>query len=150
MAGVVVDAVIFDIGGVLELTPATGWERRWSDELGLTDEDFERRLAPLWQPGELGHASLETIERQTAEELGLDQHQLDRLTDDIWTEYLGTLNTELVAYFAALRPRYRTAIQQQPGRRPRARAGRLRVSGPGRCHRLLPRRTDGQARPAVL
>jgi putative hydrolase of the HAD superfamily len=30
--------------------------------------------------------------------------------DDLWTEYLGKLNGELAAYFASLRPRYRTAI----------------------------------------
>lgn len=107
---VTIDAVIFDIGGVLEFTPATGWEHRWADELGLRYEDFERRLGPLWRPGELGHQTLGEIERQTARKLGLDQQQLARLTADIWAEYLGTLNTELVAYFAALRPRFRTGI----------------------------------------
>jgi putative hydrolase of the HAD superfamily len=29
---------------------------------------------------------------------------------DLWAEYLGTLNAELAAYFAGLRPRYKTAI----------------------------------------
>jgi epoxide hydrolase-like predicted phosphatase len=29
---------------------------------------------------------------------------------DLWAEYLGTLNAELTRYFATLRPRYRTAI----------------------------------------
>ncbi|MGD0082201.1 MAG: HAD-IA family hydrolase [Acidimicrobiales bacterium] len=29
--------------------------------------------------------------------------------DDLWVEYLGTLNEELADYFAALRPRYKTA-----------------------------------------
>jgi putative hydrolase of the HAD superfamily len=29
---------------------------------------------------------------------------------DIWTEYLGTLNAELAGYFSSLRPRYRTAM----------------------------------------
>jgi len=30
--------------------------------------------------------------------------------DDLWPEYLGTLNERLATCFAALRPRYRTAI----------------------------------------
>jgi epoxide hydrolase-like predicted phosphatase len=29
---------------------------------------------------------------------------------DLWTEYLGSLNTELAGYFADLRPAYRTGI----------------------------------------
>jgi putative hydrolase of the HAD superfamily len=30
--------------------------------------------------------------------------------EDMWAEYLGTLNRELADYFSALRPRYKTAI----------------------------------------
>jgi epoxide hydrolase-like predicted phosphatase len=107
---VAVDAVVFDIGGVLELTPATGWESRWADELKLSREEFDRRLGRLWRPGELGHKSLTAIEDQTARVLELERDQLARLTADIWAEYLGTLNTELADYFTALRPRFRTGI----------------------------------------
>jgi hypothetical protein len=28
-------AVVLDIGGVLELNPATGWQKRWAAKLGL-------------------------------------------------------------------------------------------------------------------
>lgn len=49
--GVAIDGVVFDIGGVLEVTPATGWGRGWADELGLPCEEFERRLGALWRPG---------------------------------------------------------------------------------------------------
>jgi FMN phosphatase YigB (HAD superfamily) len=105
-----IDAVVFDIGGVLELTPGTGWERRWADELGLPCEEFQDRLGPLGAPGALGHESLEAIELQTAGEFGLDRDQLSRLTGEIWAEYLGTLNVVLAEHFAALRPRFRTGI----------------------------------------
>lgn len=27
--------IILDIGGVLEITPVTGWEQRWEQRLGL-------------------------------------------------------------------------------------------------------------------
>lgn len=103
-----IEAVVFDIGGGLEITPATGWQQRWAQELGLSREDFERRLGPLWRPGATDAASLAKIEQQNAQKLGLDARQLQRLTADIWTEYLGTLNGELARYLSALRPRLRT------------------------------------------
>lgn len=31
-----IEAVIFDIGGVLEVTPPTGWLERWASRLGLS------------------------------------------------------------------------------------------------------------------
>jgi FMN phosphatase YigB (HAD superfamily) len=105
-----IDAVVFDIGGVLELTPDTGRERRWAEELARRCEDFERRLGRLWRSGELGHESLQAIEDQTAREFGLDRDQLARLTADIWAEYLGTLNVALAEYFVGLRRRFRTGI----------------------------------------
>ena len=36
--------------------------------------------------------------------------QLAAFMSDLWDEYLGTLNVELADYFAAIRPRYQTAI----------------------------------------
>lgn len=103
-------AVIFDIGGVLEMTPETGWEDRWAIELGLERAELSRRLEPLWSPGAMGAVTLTEVERETAEVLGLGGARLSALMDDIWNEYLGTLNEELARYFSALRPRYRTGI----------------------------------------
>lgn len=42
--------------------------------------------------------------------LGLDAAQVDEMMNDVWAEYLGSPNTELIAYFAALRSRCRTGI----------------------------------------
>jgi putative hydrolase of the HAD superfamily len=36
--------------------------------------------------------------------------QVAAFMDDLWDEYLGTLNVELAEYFAGLRPCYQTAI----------------------------------------
>lgn len=105
-----IEAVFFDIGGVLEAIPATGWQQRWADELGLSRDDFERRLGPLWRPGATKTASIAEIEQQTAHKLKINQDHLQRLTADFWAEYLGTLNRELARYFAALRPRLRTGM----------------------------------------
>ena len=103
-------AVVFDIGGVLELTPRTGWQDRWAARLGLTPVAFVQRAGAIFEPGATGRASLEEIERRTKEEFGLSEAELTALMDDAWAEYLGTLNRELADYFASLRPRMRTGI----------------------------------------
>lgn len=105
-----IKAVIFDIGGVLEVTPATGWRDRWAARLQLEPAELERYLGPIWRPGATGGRTLEEIERQTAEALSLDEVTLPELMDDAWAEYLGSLNVELVQFFVSLRPRYRTGI----------------------------------------
>lgn len=103
-------AVVFDIGGVLEITPSTGWVQAWEARLGLPPGALRDRLDDVWRAGSLGHISEEEVERQIGARLGLDREQVAAFTADLWDEYLGTLNGELCAYFAGLRPRYQTAI----------------------------------------
>ena len=103
-------AAVFDIGGVLEIAPRTGWDRRWATRLGLDAAQLRERLGPIWSCGDIGTLDLPEIERRTAELLGLDEPGLRALMSDLWTEYLGTLNQPLARYFASLRPRYRTGI----------------------------------------
>ena len=105
-----IKAVVFDIGGVLELTPATRWQDRWAASLRVSVSDLDARLGPLWAAGEIGAVSYEQVEGQVAQTLGLDAEQLARFMEDVWSEYLGSLNEDLARYFAALRPRYRTGI----------------------------------------
>jgi putative hydrolase of the HAD superfamily len=108
-----IEAVLFDIGGVLERTPRTGWEQRWATELALSIEEFERRLAPTRRAGSFGEITLHGAERRIASVFGLDEPSLERFMDDLWEEYLGTLNEELTAFFASLRggrARIRTGI----------------------------------------
>ncbi len=102
--------MVFDIGGVLEHTPSTGWQRRWAAELGLAPGDLAGRLEPIWSAGSTGALSLTQVEAEVAEVLGLDQDRLTAFMRDAWTEYVGTLNHEMAAYFGRLRPRYRTGI----------------------------------------
>ena len=105
-----IQVVLFDIGGVLEVTPRTDWRDGWAARLGLAPAEFEERVGAIFEPGSTGGASLEEIERLTAEAFGLGDADVSRLMDDAWTEYLGTLNHELAAYFASLRPRVSTGI----------------------------------------
>jgi epoxide hydrolase-like predicted phosphatase len=103
-------AVIFDIGGVLEIDPQSGWLERWAERLGLGGPDMAARLGPISRAGNIGTITLAQAQQQIADVLGLDEAQLARFMADLWTEYLGTLNTELAGYFAGLRPRYKTGI----------------------------------------
>lgn len=103
-------AVIFDIGGVLELNPATGWAERWAQRLGMELQSLEGALSRIWPAGSVGSVSLGEIESQTASALGIDVPTVKALMEDTWAEYVGTLNDELARYFAALRPRFRTGI----------------------------------------
>ena len=103
-------AVIVDIGGVLEHTPETGWVEAWEARLGLRPGGLRQLVAPIWRPGRTGAASLDEIEQRTADVLGIDAAQSDALWADVWAEYVGSLNRELLDYLGSLRPRCKTAI----------------------------------------
>jgi epoxide hydrolase-like predicted phosphatase len=106
----VIRAVVFDIGGVLERTPPTGHAERWETTLGLAPGELDRRMADVWRGGRLGTLSEAQVHASLAERLHLSPEQVDEFMAGFWEEYVGTLNTELAEYFAALRPEYRTGI----------------------------------------
>ena len=105
-----VRAVMFDVGGVLELTPDLGVERRWEEQLGLPAGALGERLADVWSGGEVGAITEADVHRAVQDRLGLHDQQVEALMGDIWRQYLGTANTELIEYVHGLRPRYRTGI----------------------------------------
>jgi epoxide hydrolase-like predicted phosphatase len=103
-------AVLFDIGGVLEITPDLGVTPRWEERLGLPAGALGERLADIWSGGAVGTVTEADVDRALAERLGLSGQQIAALMADIWRQYLGTANTELIDYARGLRPRYRTGI----------------------------------------
>jgi epoxide hydrolase-like predicted phosphatase len=105
-----VRAVVFDIGGVLEITPPLGVSEHWEARLGLRPGGLRERLREVRAAGEVGTISEPEANRRTGELLGLDDAQVHAFMADVWREYLGTLNVELAEYFGGLRPRYRTAM----------------------------------------
>lgn len=105
-----VQAVVFDVGGVLEVTPPLGVLEKWERKLGLEPGEAEVRLFDVFKAGSIGTISEHDVHCRIADLLELDQAQLKSFMDDVWREYLGTLNIELVEYFRRLRPRHRTAI----------------------------------------
>lgn len=103
-------AVVFDIGGVLEVTPETGWREFWAARLGLDTPELVVRLEATMQGGDVGTVTLCDVEERTGAALGIEDSELWQLMEEIWAEYLGTLNEQLALYFSELRPRYRTGI----------------------------------------
>ncbi|MEU4038464.1 HAD family hydrolase [Streptomyces collinus] len=95
--------VILDIGGVLEITPRTGWVQRWERRLELPRGTVNERMGDVWRAGSVGSISERDVHEQVAARLGLDAAQVEAFMADLWTEYLGTPNEELIDYVRGLR-----------------------------------------------
>lgn len=107
---VAIRAVVFDIGGVLEITPDLGVDRLWEARLGLSAGGIGERMGDVWTGGSLGAITLDDVHQAIKDRLGLDDQQLTAFMADLWREYLGAANGELIEYARRLRPRYRTGI----------------------------------------
>jgi epoxide hydrolase-like predicted phosphatase len=103
-------AVVFDIGGVLEVTPDLGITQEWEARLGLPAGGLDERMRDAWVGGSIGTITEHDVHQAVSERLGLDEPQLEAFMAELWREYLGTANTELIEYVRQLRPRYRTGI----------------------------------------
>lgn len=103
-------AIVFDIGGVLEYKPDLRLAAKWEQKLHLQPGELDKHLMPVWKGGSLGTHSLTEVHQQIADIMGMSETEVNDFMDDLWREYLGTLNSELTQYFAGLRPRYQTAI----------------------------------------
>jgi putative hydrolase of the HAD superfamily len=102
--------VILDIGGVLEITPPTEWMRQWEERLGLPAGSVGRQLDDVWQAGAIGTISETEVRTEVGARLGLDAIQVESFMADLWTEYLGTPNVELIEFVRGLRSRCRLGI----------------------------------------
>jgi epoxide hydrolase-like predicted phosphatase len=103
-------AVVFDIGGVLEITPDLGVTALWETRLGLPAGELDRRMHDAWAGGSIGTITEQGVHQAIRDHLGLDEQQLAAFMAGLWRQYLGTANTELIEYARQLRPRYRTGI----------------------------------------
>ncbi|MFI8003529.1 HAD-IA family hydrolase [Streptomyces sp. NPDC086010] len=92
------------------MTPDTGWVQRWEQRLGLRPGTVHERMGDVWQAGSVGTISEQEVHDQVGGRLGLDASQVHAFMTDLWTEYLGTPNEELIAYVRTLRGRCRLGI----------------------------------------
>ncbi|MEC3958785.1 HAD family phosphatase [Nocardia sp. CDC153] len=105
-----VRAVVFDIGGVLEVTSEMTFLGDWLGRLGLTLDDVGPELVEIWPLGELGVVTESQVREAIRTGLSVDQQIADAVIADMWGQYLGVANTELIDYLARLRPRFRTGL----------------------------------------
>jgi epoxide hydrolase-like predicted phosphatase len=104
-----IKAIVFDIGGVLKISPL-GITEKWEKQLNLAPGEMGKRLYEVWKRGSIGTITIAEVHQQIGEIMGLDEATVNAYMNDIWKEYLGTLNVELDHYFRSLRPRFKTAI----------------------------------------
>jgi putative hydrolase of the HAD superfamily len=107
-----VRAVVFDIGGVLEVPTDINLDGRWERRLGLRPGKFFDRLrrSGLGRDANLGRISEADFAQVLGRLYGLDESATEELLAELWDWYSGELNTEMADYFQRLRPRYGTAI----------------------------------------
>jgi FMN phosphatase YigB (HAD superfamily) len=106
----IVRAVIFDIGGVLQNVRPMDFTDAWEQRLGIARGRITERTADLWLAGNVGLIDESRLRDGLAERLTISESMVDELLDDMWGQYLGSANTGMVDCLARLRPRYRTGL----------------------------------------
>lgn len=120
-----IHAVVFDIGGILEVIPGGGdptiryprmmaaWEQRLGmpeGALGARITEMDHALISAGKDGGVGTCTEEEWLAELRRVTGWDQATMDDFMTDFWDIYCGNPNPELAAYLASLRPRYQTAL----------------------------------------
>lgn len=108
-------AVVFDIGGVLEVIDDSVFPGAAERRLGLSPGVISHGLAALPGDAVLGEVTEEQVRVEWQRALGLDDAQADELMADFWRWYVGTLDRPLVEWFAAQRPARLTGILSNSG-----------------------------------
>ncbi|HEV8190171.1 MAG TPA: HAD family phosphatase [Ktedonobacterales bacterium] len=127
---VAIRAVVFDIGGILEIIPEGGDPtarfpqliERWETRLGMAPGALGRqlravreRLEGAGKDREIGTCSEAEWIEELRQVTGWDPPRIDAFMRDHWDVYCGTPNVELAAYLGSLRPHYKTALLSNSG-----------------------------------
>ena len=110
--------VMFDIGGILEVIPEGGdpatrfpaLDEEWNARLGLPPGHLTRSFEAVAADGAFGRCTYDEWCARFRDSTGMNQADFDAYMAAFWDIYMGNPNEELIAWFRALRPRYRTAI----------------------------------------
>lgn len=111
-------AVMFDIGGILEVIPEGGdpatrysaLDEEWNARLGLPPGYLTQCFETVAEDGAYGRCTYDEWYVRFRDATGLNVGDFDAYMVAFWDTYMGNPNEELIAYFRNLRPRYRTAI----------------------------------------
>jgi hypothetical protein len=63
-------AVVFDIGGVLEITPDLGVTGLWENRLGLRAGELSNRMHDVWAGGGIGTITEDDVHQAITDRLG--------------------------------------------------------------------------------
>jgi putative hydrolase of the HAD superfamily len=110
--------VVFDVGGILEVIPEGGdpatrfpaLDEEWNTRLGLPPGRLSQCVQAITADGAYGRCTYEEWCARLRASTDMSPADLDEYMAAFWDIYMGNPNEELIAYFRALRPRYRTAI----------------------------------------
>ncbi|MCL5997749.1 MAG: HAD family phosphatase [Chloroflexi bacterium] len=105
-----IQAVIFDIGGVLIRTEDWSPRRRWEERLGLPERGLSAAVfdSEVALRAAIGQATDEDVWRYVGNRFALDPQQLGQLQMDFWSG--DRLDVDLCQFLADLRPRFKTGI----------------------------------------
>jgi epoxide hydrolase-like predicted phosphatase len=108
--GIMIKAVIFDIGNVLLRTTNLEPRRSWEQRLGLPDWGLEQLFfnSEVGQAAQVGKASTDDAWAHVLHTLGINERELPDLKRDFWAG--DTWDHDLLALIHALKPRYKTGI----------------------------------------
>lgn len=110
--------VMFDIGGILEVIPEGGdpatrfpaLDEEWNTRLNLPPGHLTQCFDAVAADGAYGRCTYDEWSQRFQTSTGMNQSDFDAYMTAFWDIYMGGPNEELIAWFRALRPRYRTAI----------------------------------------
>lgn len=93
-----VEAILWDLGGVLVRTTDPSYREHWESRLGLSPGELSRLVTegPLGWQAQLGQASVEQVWQSMGERFGLSEQELGQLQRDFWRG--DQLNSRLLAY----------------------------------------------------
>ena len=105
-----IEAVFWDLGGVLVRTEDRTQRERWEQRLGMEPRQLDRFIfaGEMGHRAALGEVSAEEVWEWARQELGLSQEDGQQLTRDFWQG--DDLDLELVAYIRGLRAQFHTGL----------------------------------------
>lgn len=105
-----IEAVIWDLGGVIARTHDRSGREGWEARLGLEQYGLERTVfgGEISSQATIGQANREDVWAAVGERFQLDQHQLSELQDDFWRG--DSIDQRLVDFIRGLRSEYKTGM----------------------------------------
>jgi putative hydrolase of the HAD superfamily len=105
-----IQAVFWDLGGVISRTEDRSSRAAWEARLGLPPGELDQIVfaGEMGRKAAVGQAGAADVWAWVAERLGLDPEQRENLRKDFWRGEV--LDLELVGYIRGLRANYRTGL----------------------------------------